>query len=87
VRAEDGRGDAVRAGLEALVAPSRAEDTCTRYDLFATEDPNVLLVVEEWADQAALNAHMETPHFKAFVAANGEALAGPPVIQVLTPLG
>jgi len=86
VRAVEGKGDAVKAGLQALVAPSRAEGPCGRYELFATEDPNVLLVLEEWEGQAALDAHMETEHFKAFVAANGDALAAPPVVQILTPV-
>lgn len=86
VRAKSGQGELVKTGLQALVEPSRAEAGCGRYELFATNDPDVLLVLEEWQDQAALDAHMATAHFQAFVAEVGEALGGPPEITPLTPL-
>lgn len=65
--------DAVRAALEAVVPPSRAESDCLRYELHVDNKiPTRFIMLEEWTDQAALAAHSETPHFKALGAAIGD---------------
>lgn len=62
--------DAVRAALEAVVPPSRAESACLRYELHVdNKTPTRFVMLEEWADKAALTAHYATPHFLALVAA------------------
>ena len=62
--------DAVRAALEAVVAPSRAESACLRYELHVDNKiPTRFIMLEEWTDHAALTAHYATPHFLALVAA------------------
>ncbi|WP_215404388.1 putative quinol monooxygenase [Janthinobacterium sp. JC611] len=62
--------DAVRAALEAVVPPSRAESGCLRYELHLdNKTPTRFVMLEEWADKAALTAHEATPHFLALVAA------------------
>lgn len=64
---------AVRAGLEAVVPPSRAESTCLRYELHLDNKiPTRFIMLEEWADEAALRAHETTPHFKTLAAAIGD---------------
>ena len=61
---------AVRAALEAVVPPSRLESTCLRYELHLDNKiPTRFIMLEEWADEAALRAHEATPHFKTLVAA------------------
>lgn len=48
-----------------MVAPSRAETGCIQYDLNRDPDSDsVFWFVEKWNDQAALDLHNETPHFK-----------------------
>jgi len=43
------------------------EPGCTRFDVFQeTGDPALFLLIEVYADQAALEAHRASPHFKAF---------------------
>lgn len=65
--------DAVRAALEAVVAPSRAESACLRYELHLDNKiPTRFIMLEEWSHQDALTAHYATPHFKALVAAVGD---------------
>ncbi|MGK5011662.1 putative quinol monooxygenase [Janthinobacterium sp. MDB2-8] len=65
--------DAVRAALEAVVPPSRAESGCLRYELHLDNKiPTRFIMLEEWTDKAALTAHDTTPHFKALVAAVGD---------------
>ncbi|KHA76448.1 monooxygenase [Janthinobacterium lividum] len=62
--------DAVRAALEAVVTPSRAESGCLRYELHLDNKiPTRFIMLEEWADKAALTAHYATPHFLTLVAA------------------
>ncbi len=60
---------------------SLAEPGCRQYRFgFALDDSDVILVFEEWDDQAALDAHFRTPHMVEFTAALGEVLAGAPEI-------
>ncbi|AQR69803.1 antibiotic biosynthesis monooxygenase [Janthinobacterium sp. LM6] len=68
--------DAVRAALEAVVPPSRAESGCLRYELHLDNKiPTRFIMLEEWSDKAALTAHYATPHFLTLVAAtDGKAV-------------
>ncbi|MGB0659099.1 MAG: putative quinol monooxygenase [Mangrovicoccus sp.] len=48
---------------------TRAEPGCIAYDFYAcTDDPNRLVFVETWVDQAAHDFHMEQQHTKDFIA-------------------
>jgi quinol monooxygenase YgiN len=52
--------------LQGLVAPTRLETGCVRYDLHRdAADPAVLVFLETWASREAHKAHMATPHFLA----------------------
>jgi quinol monooxygenase YgiN len=58
----------VRAALERVVPPSRAEAGCARYDLHVDNaTPGRFVMLEEWSGDAALAAHETTPHFAALV--------------------
>jgi quinol monooxygenase YgiN len=82
VAVKPGQEELVAAALLELAGPSREEPGCLSYvPCRAKADPTVLLVLEEWASQEALDAHMETPHFQAFVGKIGDALAGPPELE------
>lgn len=53
-----------KALLISLVEPTRKEEGCISYELWQNqENPNEFSFVEEWVDQAALEAHFLTPHF------------------------
>lgn len=73
---------ALREVLGALVPPTRCEAGCISYELFQNQDnPSEFVTVETWADQAAADLHLTTPHIaQAFVKA-GPLVAGPPLIQ------
>ncbi|MEO8114963.1 MAG: putative quinol monooxygenase [Phenylobacterium sp.] len=47
----------------AMLAASRAEDGCLTYS-YAEDvaEPGLVRVFEAWRDQAALDAHVKTPH-------------------------
>lgn len=53
--------------LRQLTEASRQEPGCVSYVPHAVEgDPDAIVIYEQWADQAALNAHSESEHFKKF---------------------
>ena len=60
---------AVRDALEAMAERVRAEEpACTLYQVSrSTEHDDVLLLYEHYADETALVAHRETPHFQELI--------------------
>ncbi|RDI49738.1 putative quinol monooxygenase [Nocardia mexicana] len=85
-RAAVGREDRLRTALEAMIEPSLAEPGCLSYQPFVNpNDPAHLVVVEEWTDAAALEAHFTTQHFKHVAEVFDEILAEPLAIHRLTP--
>jgi quinol monooxygenase YgiN len=69
-RALPGREADLRAALLALVAPTRAEDGCLRYDLHDDpDDPARCAFYEVWASPDHHRAHDATDHVAAIVAA------------------
>ena len=53
--------------MNELVNHSKTEEGAIFYDLFSDpKDDTRYIIVENWASQAALSAHNETAHFKAF---------------------
>jgi quinol monooxygenase YgiN len=82
VVAAPGREEDLRDVLEGLVAPTRAEPGCLRYDLVRDRaEPGVFTFVEEWTDDAALDRHFETPHFIAAGERLESLVASPPDIR------
>ena len=56
-----------RAGMEAMVAASRAEAGCIEYaysiDIL---DPGLVRIIERWESREALARHVETEHLKVW---------------------
>jgi quinol monooxygenase YgiN len=69
--------------LAATVAPpSRAEAGCITYNFYEQQpSASEFLFFEEWADQAALDAHFQTLHFKNFMKEFPELIQGTPHIR------
>ncbi len=84
LRAQPGQDRLLTDALRQLSVPSREEAGCLEYVACrAKDDPATLLVLEEWESQAALDAHMETPHFRAFLGQVGDALVGEPELEFI----
>ena len=67
MRAKPGREDDLRAALEALIAPTAAEDGYVNYDLHqGVEDPGVFFFYENWESAGHLDAHLGQPHLVDF---------------------
>jgi len=66
--------DSVKAGLHGLVAPTRQEAGCIKYDLHQDQkDPSVFIFIEEWESAAHLENHSKADHIKAFgIASKGK---------------
>ena len=64
-----GRGDEVEAALRRMAPLVKAgEPGCTLYHANrAAENPDLFLLYEHYTDQAALEAHRNTPHFKEII--------------------
>ncbi len=66
---------AIRAALPALIGATRAEDGCVEYGCYEdTAAEGRYVFVERWRDQAALDAHLRTPHMAAWMAVAGPRL-------------
>ena len=64
-----GNVDAVIAALERMKPLVKTlEPGCVTYHANRSkDDPNMLLLYEEYVDQAAVEAHTATPHFKEII--------------------
>lgn len=62
-----------------LVRSTRENDTgCIRYELLQDiKNPQVLTMLEEWEDEAALTRHGASPHFKEAIAQFAEYMEKP----------
>jgi quinol monooxygenase YgiN len=62
--------DGLRPKMIEMMTATRAEDGCRAY-AYAEDvaEPGLIHVFEVWRDQAALDAHFQTPHMAAWRAA------------------
>ncbi len=83
VTVKPGSEDAFVAAARICVAASRAEPGVLHYELWReTEGDRRYVFNELYADDAAVQAHMTSDHFKAFgAAARDLAAARPTIIQ------
>lgn len=59
-----------RPHMRRMLAASRAEEGCVAYSYaIDLEDPGLIRIFEAWRDQAALDAHFNTPHMAEWRAA------------------
>ncbi|MGI8404162.1 MAG: putative quinol monooxygenase [Thermomicrobiales bacterium] len=67
--AKPGNMEAVLAAFaDAVPLVLANEPGCSRYEIsVSTEDPNLVLINERYADMDAVTFHKETPHFKEIV--------------------
>lgn len=61
------RAEVILAAIN-LTEESRKEDGCVAYDIFESATiPEHLMICETWRDEAALEAHKNSEHFKRYV--------------------
>jgi len=65
MRFEESEHDAIREHLIALTEGSRKEPGCVTYvSHFLSDDPCTILIYEQYRDDAAVDFHRSTRHFK-----------------------
>jgi len=70
--AAPGNEERVERTLLALAAATREEPGCRIYrPTRSVDDPGVFLIYEEYDDEAALEAHSASEHFKRYVLEEG----------------
>jgi quinol monooxygenase YgiN len=85
LKAKADKIEETRAALTALIDKTRAEDGCIVYELMQNnDDPTNFTFVEEWIDEAALDAHLQSDHIKDLVSRADELLAAPSDIRRYT---
>ncbi len=78
MKAKAGKEPELAKLLKGFIAPTRKESGCIQYDLHVDlNDPGTFTFYERWTDEAALNAHLQTPHMTSGFAAMGPLTAGP----------
>jgi quinol monooxygenase YgiN len=88
VRAKAGLETRLGQELQRLVAPTRTEAGCLRYDLHeSTTEPGWFLLYETWRSEADLQTHFQTSYLKAFFQIVPELADGPSEITKWTKLG
>lgn len=74
----------VKAVLENMVAESRKEETCIRYDLHQGIDDKTRFVFWEiWESKEALEKHNQQPYIRAFLELASEKLQAAPEVFLL----
>jgi len=65
--AKEGSEAKMKELLSAMVAPSKVENGCIFYDIFQYENNRrKFMAVETWRDEAALEGHKRTEHYKIY---------------------
>jgi quinol monooxygenase YgiN len=81
-----GTEDELVRQLRAMVEPSRAEPGCLQYrPLVDPERPGTVVMLQEWADQAALDAHFASEHFVSIAPQLADLIGEPIAIAELAP--
>ncbi len=76
LRPRDGQEYLLEAELRALIAPTRKEEGCLRYDLHrSAEGPGAFLLHEIWETRERHTAHTKTDHFLRWNARKDALLA------------
>jgi quinol monooxygenase YgiN len=66
---EEGDRETIAEILRNLTSPSRQEPGCISYfPHFVEAEPLTVLIYEQYADEAALEAHRNSPHFQRYAA-------------------
>jgi quinol monooxygenase YgiN len=75
--AQEGKAEQLGDLLRGLIAPTRQESGCRRYELWQNEaNASEFRFVEEWESPEALAAHFETAHIKSALSRLRGLMAG-----------
>jgi quinol monooxygenase YgiN len=82
--ARKGKEDQLKALLQGMLGPTRAEPGCRLYELYQSGSGGRFYFYETWESQAALDQHLATPHFRRLEQTVGELLTEPFEVNIVT---
>jgi len=82
--AGEGKENQLRALLQSMLAPTRAELGCELYELYESDSWGRFYLNETWESQAALDRHMATPHFERLKKTGAELVREPFEVNIVT---
>jgi len=85
--AKDGKERELRNLLIDMLSPTRAEEGCYFYRLFAAHEPGRFYFYELWASETALNDHAASDHFEHMQHELKEVLREPFEISLVREIG
>jgi len=84
---KDGKEEECMNIVKKLIAATQKENGCIMYDCFkSSDDPKKFVIMEKWESKPALDAHMETAHFKEYVPKLDALSDGGVSVNTYTPL-
>jgi quinol monooxygenase YgiN len=81
--ARKGKEEELRALLQGMLVPTRAEQGCKSYELYESDSTGRFYFDETWESEAALDKHIATLHFKHLEQAIGELVEEPFEVNIL----
>jgi quinol monooxygenase YgiN len=81
--ARKGKEDQLKALLQGMLVPTRAESGCKLYELYESDAKGRFYFYEIWESQAALDQHAASPHFKHLENAIRELVQKPFEVNIL----
>ena len=83
--AKEGKLDRILELSKEMVEKTVKEEGCIKYELYQdTKDPKVLIIIEEWEDEEALNKHMASEHFRRIIPQLNELREKPSEMNLCT---
>ena len=75
IEAVDGKAQALKPLLNALVEATVTEQGCQKYELYQLdEDREVFFIIEIWGNEKRYKAHLENEHFQELCSAMQELI-------------
>ncbi len=82
IKVKEGQGaEFEKVASELVKKVNENEKGCLMYALFKGEEPNTYVFMERYADQAAVEAHRATEHYKTLGRAMGPFMDGRPDVK------
>jgi quinol monooxygenase YgiN len=81
--ARQGTENQLRALLQGMLAPTRAEPGCKLYELYESDSGGRFYLYEAWESRAALDQHLATPHFRHLEQTGRELVKEPFEVNIL----
>jgi quinol monooxygenase YgiN len=81
--ARKGKEDQLKELLQGMLAPTRAEPACRLYELYESGERGRFYFYEWWENQAALEQHVASPHYKRLASIVPDLLEEPFEVNIL----